>query len=720
VELARKVLVGCLAASTLAAAVPAAAEDIGCIVSKEWKEQAPAMRRAMSACGKDADCLKPLDAQWQEALRRTPRDMRLYWSYAEAWGPVDRARVGEVFKARLDADPKDPFAATIQGHALADRAEKMAAYRKALEHDPSYGWPHYYLAVQLTGRHASSKEKDDEAAKPHVRAWLAACPSDGSGLRMASGLGDSAFAVEMTKAARRALEGQAGETAVHTYEALWAAEFKAVPASEHDALRDRVRADVARIKKMGLEGDIAFWRALQAAYALTGDKAEKEAAQKEMQVRFPCESATLRARIADWEKAHPRPDYYAEESVRTEHPRARYAFDTELARACPAQTVVAASRLRSARDIGDLPQKEVEAALDDYFAARAKADGSSYVSFGLADPAVELCVNHRTRLEKVTELIQAWRQAPSPPAPAEDAAQSRKDSHKRMLRRTEWDQVWLQARADNLLGRTSERDAGMARLKELQEAADTFDRTTFDGKLAWLRAEIAEADKKPVDAIVFYQQAFAGLRNDRGVIRASREALQRLGASEETLATLTPPKRMRPPVVSRPAPWKDVNLQLPAASLERVGGGKWALVADLEGKRTLVNVWATWCAPCKKELPELQKLYDRVKGRSDVAIVSLNVDDNPGVVAPFLAETKYTFPVVFGSSFWDSLKLESNGIPTNWIVDDKGVARAELRGFGESAGDAWVDAALAKLEGKTEARADATTETRSDPKTEAK
>jgi hypothetical protein len=103
-----------------------------------------------------------------------------------------------------------------------------------------------------------------------------------------------------------------------------------------------------------------------------------------------------------------------------------------------------------------------------------------------------------------------------------------------------------------------------------------------------------------------------------------------------------------------------------------------------------------------------------------VAIVSLNVDDNPGVVEPFLADTKYTFPVVFGSSFWDSLKLESNGIPTNWIVDDKGVARAELRGFGESAGDAWVDAALARLEGKTDARADAAADTRTDAKTEAK
>jgi thiol-disulfide isomerase/thioredoxin len=719
VELARRVLVGCLAASTLTAVWPAVAEDIGCAVPKGWAEQAFTLRRAGSACGKDAACLKRVDGQWQETLARSSRDMRMHWSYAEAWASIDRARVLEVFKARLDANPRDAFAATAYGHALADRADKIAAYRKALEIDPAYGWAHYYIAGQLTGRHGSREGRDVEAAKPHVRGWLEACPGDGAGLNMAAGLGDKAFALEMTTASRRALEARTGETATQGFEALWAAEFKAVPAAEHDALRDRVRADVARLKKMGLEGFVAYWQALLAAYTLTGDKAERDAAQEEMAARFPCEPSTLRARISAWDKEHPRPDFWAEEALRTEHLRARYAFDTELARACPAQMTVAMSRVRGARELGDLPQKEVEAVLDDYFAARAKGDGG-YTSYGSSDPAVELCVTRRTRLEKVAELIQAWRQAPGPPAPAEDAPASRKESHKRMAARTEWDQVWLQARADTLLRRTAERDAGLAKLNELLEAADGYERSSFESKLAWLRAERAELDKKPVDAVVFYQQAFSGLRSDTAVIRASREALKRLGASDEALATLVAPKRVRPSVVSRPAPWKDVNLQLPAASLERVGGGKWALVEDLKGKRTLVNVWATWCGPCKKELPELQRLYDRVKGRSDVAIVSLNVDDNPGVVEPFLADTKYTFPVVFGSSFWDSLKLESNGIPTNWIVDDKGVARAELRGFGESAGDAWVDAALARLEGKTDARADAAADTRTDAKTEAK
>ena len=65
---------------------------------------------------------------------------------------------------------------------------------------------------------------------------------------------------------------------------------------------------------------------------------------------------------------------------------------------------------------------------------------------------------------------------------------------------------------------------------------------------------------------------------------------------------------------------------MPDFELVDLQGRTWRL-ADLKGKTAFVNVWATWCAPCRKEMPHLQRLYDRVKGRPDVVLLTMNVDE---------------------------------------------------------------------------------------------
>ena len=95
-------------------------------------------------------------------------------------------------------------------------------------------------------------------------------------------------------------------------------------------------------------------------------------------------------------------------------------------------------------------------------------------------------------------------------------------------------------------------------------------------------------------------------------------------------------------------------------------------------------------------MPHLQKLYDRVKDRKDIQIVTFNVDDNIGAVAPFMKENKYTFPVVPAQFLMHDL-VPSLGIPLNWLVDSGGVIRLERVGFGGD-GDKWVDEMLSALE----------------------
>jgi hypothetical protein len=86
-------------------------------------------------------------------------------------------------------------------------------------------------------------------------------------------------------------------------------------------------------------------------------------------------------------------------------------------------------------------------------------------------------------------------------------------------------------------------------------------------------------------------------------------------------------------------------------------------------------------------LPRLQKLIDQYKNRTDVQFVSFNMDENPGLIAPFLKEHQLAFTVIPAYSYV-SQTLKVFGIPSNWIVDPEGVVR--LKGLGYDATEKWV------------------------------
>ncbi len=89
----------------------------------------------------------------------------------------------------------------------------------------------------------------------------------------------------------------------------------------------------------------------------------------------------------------------------------------------------------------------------------------------------------------------------------------------------------------------------------------------------------------------------------------------------------------------------------------------------------------------------MQKLYEQLKDRKDVQVVTFNTDDNVGLVGPFMKERNYTFPVI-PSQFLVNQLVPSLGIPLNWIVDASGVVRLEKEGFGGEEAARWVEQAL--------------------------
>jgi peroxiredoxin len=113
----------------------------------------------------------------------------------------------------------------------------------------------------------------------------------------------------------------------------------------------------------------------------------------------------------------------------------------------------------------------------------------------------------------------------------------------------------------------------------------------------------------------------------------------------------------------------DVKRQTADFTLQDLQGKAWHL-RDLKGKVVLVNFWATWCPPCRKEMPDLQALYDKYK---DQGFLVLSISDEEIVkVSPFIAERKISYPVLLdpGRKVNDGFVVD--GIPKSFVYDREG------------------------------------------------
>jgi len=142
--------------------------------------------------------------------------------------------------------------------------------------------------------------------------------------------------------------------------------------------------------------------------------------------------------------------------------------------------------------------------------------------------------------------------------------------------------------------------------------------------------------------------------------------------------------------------WEKATRTIPAFELSDLAGKTWRL-KDLGGKTLLITLWATWCGPCEGELPHLQKFYEKVKQRSDLQVLALDLDEDLGLVAPYLKEKGYTFPVLPAYSTAVNL-LDGLAIPQNWIVDSQGVWRWKQIGYGGGTDADFEQEMLARLE----------------------
>jgi len=98
--------------------------------------------------------------------------------------------------------------------------------------------------------------------------------------------------------------------------------------------------------------------------------------------------------------------------------------------------------------------------------------------------------------------------------------------------------------------------------------------------------------------------------------------------------------------------------------------GKPLTIAALQGKVVFLNFWATWCGPCRAEIPDLIALQDRYKGR--LQIIGLNVDDEEADIQKYVEEMGINYPVAMTSN---DVRIQFGGIPalpTSFVLDTEG------------------------------------------------
>jgi len=202
--------------------------------------------------------------------------------------------------------------------------------------------------------------------------------------------------------------------------------------------------------------------------------------------------------------------------------------------------------------------------------------------------------------------------------------------------------------AVNLAGLSTEGDFGH---NALQEVATTLAETLRERPVPWAKPKSSDAGGKAarepaypyleLATLVRYEHVESSLNNDDEQFRA---AMARLEAD-------------------------DRKREHPEFTLKDLSGKTWTF-AELRGKVVLVNFWATWCPPCRKEMPDLETLYGRF-GSKGLVVLGIS-DEEAAKVEPFIREHKVSFPVLLDPGRKVNEMFVVEGIPKSFVYDREG------------------------------------------------
>lgn len=143
------------------------------------------------------------------------------------------------------------------------------------------------------------------------------------------------------------------------------------------------------------------------------------------------------------------------------------------------------------------------------------------------------------------------------------------------------------------------------------------------------------------------------------------------GSSDQEAADLPPALPQEGPLRGQEMP--DITL------VDREGDP--VSLRDNDGKPAIINVWASWCPPCKDEMPHLQKAFEKHGDQVQFHMVNLTNRDSLDKMDAFLQEEAFTFPILLDEEGVTEKELQILGIPNTFFLDDQGKIIHHIAGY---------------------------------------
>ncbi|OGW25876.1 MAG: hypothetical protein A2X59_12945 [Nitrospirae bacterium GWC2_42_7] len=134
---------------------------------------------------------------------------------------------------------------------------------------------------------------------------------------------------------------------------------------------------------------------------------------------------------------------------------------------------------------------------------------------------------------------------------------------------------------------------------------------------------------------------------------------------------------------------KFVNVKAPDFVLKDINGKDVAL-SSFKGKVVLLNFWATWCPPCKHEMPSFNKLYTEMKAQG-LEIIAISTDDSISYVKDYLRKNSFDFKILMDEKRITSKQYKVFSMPTTFLIDRNGIIIEKFHGEYD-----WTDPEIKK------------------------
>jgi thiol-disulfide isomerase/thioredoxin len=640
--------------------------------------------------------LKALDA----LLAKNPDDLFLHLDYIHTENRESKAEVAAVierYKQLMERHSRDSEYEFLYATVLIDNNTPEAIERlKRLPADASVA-PQAELRLSKINEFGKFANRDE--ARLQLSAYLKACPASADALArdLAERLATAEIAGSYAAALRSRLEKDHDPTLLSAWLTAWNMEFAATPAQQ-EQVRVRLTQDLQRLRARPAK-DLDYLTTMQEGYRMAGDKKAQREIEDRMLAEYPDNSET---EIVEWrrfEEEHPYPKEEDSEATKQAFYHLQLVrADAELKRN-PKKSEALRDRFEALEDMEGVSTDDVVNAGE---ALRAAMKGE--LNWATTPPMqfqiARVYLDRNVGVEEVPDLIAEGRVSY---ARWNGRIISDRESDE-LLKSIANNETWVLLTEADLLVDAARALQKPEIAKAVMEkvAAEKIEGKYFQVRVWEIKGKWAELNGKKLDALLMYRASLdsrvVGFKVRGKKKDEAKEGYERLwkelgGTDSGADAWLVAAASSK---AAADGNWERVGKDLPDAKLVDLNGKTWTL-SELKGKTVLINVWASWCGPCRGEHPYLQALYEKVKDRKDIAVMSMSIDDSIGDVAPYMNDKKYSFPVLLASQYVNGV-APAVGVPQNWIVGADGKWEWKQEGFGD--GEGWEKAVMEKLEGK--------------------